>query len=77
MIVHGDTIRARQSLRPAADALEKPDRARRADMATPPIIEANDLSHPADVTATAARADLCRARGSARAFRPSGAARAD
>ncbi|SFS34875.1 hypothetical protein [Methylobacterium sp. yr668] len=46
-------------------------------MATPPVIEANDLCHPADVTATAARADLCRARGSARAFRPSGAARAD
>ncbi len=77
MIVHGGTIRARQSLRPAADALERPDRARRADMATPPVIEANDLSHPADVTANAARADLCRARGSARAFRPSGAARAD
>ncbi|WP_331298999.1 hypothetical protein [Methylobacterium oryzae] len=46
-------------------------------MATPPVIEANDLSHSADVTATAARSDLCRARGSARAFRRSGAARAD
>ncbi|WP_170862908.1 hypothetical protein [Methylobacterium sp. UNC300MFChir4.1] len=46
-------------------------------MATPLVIEANDLSHPVDVTATAARADLCRDRGSARAFRPSGAARAD
>ncbi|KZB97402.1 Oxygen-dependent choline dehydrogenase [Methylobacterium radiotolerans] len=45
-------------------------RLRSADMATPPVIEANFLSHPADVTAAAACVDLCRALGNARAFRP-------
>jgi choline dehydrogenase len=45
-------------------------RLRSADMATPPVIEANFLSHPADVTAAAACVDLCRALGNAPAFRP-------